>query len=601
MNLVAINFESVPLGEPLPFALRAASGALLAQKGFVVRNASELSEITGRGIQLCVDVDESGESYRAYVGRLQQMLMSETSLGELAAVKMSAPAAAPPPARNREERGPLDWSELQLRTTQVLPARVIKIIHDKKLDIKVQLGVWIQNGQDDLNKAEIVRGVKLANTYKDIVLAVSVGNETMVSWAFNPVTPALMGGYIKSVRDQITQPVTTNDNWAFFAKNTGEPNNPKSIVLAIDYVSMHTYPLADSIHSATKWNWKQAEVAANLRATAMMDAAIEAAKSDFSAVRSYLDGIGMTSLPIVIGETGWKSVASNNETSRAHPVNQKMFYERLNAWMSSATTSKPAVIFYFEAFDEPWKGSDDKWGLFNVERKAKYVIQDLYPSAIWETGTYAAADALYYIPTATNSTITASRYTVYSDVAVPGEAKTAVDPLWVGWESTPTAFSGSGPSGSAPEGSNIREITPAPKEWGWGMIAALVGSSDDLSSFAATGKLNFSIMTTYPGSIEVGFLTGTADESSAYDVYKVLTPGSYGYNNNGAWHQVSIPISDIIPSGGIGYEMDPTKSKLDLSKVTNPFVIADRYAKTGKPANTNSTVKIYIDNVYWSK
>ena len=59
MNLVAINFESVPLGEPLPFALRAANGALLAQKGFVVRNASELSEITGRGIQLCVDVDEA--------------------------------------------------------------------------------------------------------------------------------------------------------------------------------------------------------------------------------------------------------------------------------------------------------------------------------------------------------------------------------------------------------------------------------------------------------------------------------------------------------------------------------------------------------------
>ncbi len=122
MNLVAINFESVPLGEPLPFALRAANGALLAQKGFVVRSASDLSEITGRGIQLCVDVDESGESYRAYVGRLQQMLMSETSLGELAAVKMSGPAAAPPPARNREERGPLDWSELQLRMTQVLRA-----------------------------------------------------------------------------------------------------------------------------------------------------------------------------------------------------------------------------------------------------------------------------------------------------------------------------------------------------------------------------------------------------------------------------------------------------------------------------------------------
>lgn len=480
-------------------------------------------------------------------------------------------------------------------------ARVLKIIRDKKLDIKVQLGAWIANGQDDFNKAEIARAVALATTYKDIVLAVSVGNETMVSWAFNPVTPTLMAGYIKSVRDQITQPVTTDDNWAFFANYTGEPNNPKSIVLAIDFVAMHTYPLADSLYSATKWNWQQTEVAANLRATAMMDAAIAAAKSDFSAVRSYLDGIGMTNMPIVIGETGWKSVASHNETNRAHPVNQKMYFERLNAWMSSAATSKPAAIFYFEAFDEPWKGSDDKWGLFNVDRKAKYVIQDLYPSSIWESGTYLATDAVYYIPTATNSAITASRYTVYADVAVDGEAKTTMEPLWVGWDSPATAYSGSSASGSAPEGGNIREITPAPANWGWGLIAALVGSSDDLSGFAATGKLNFSIMTTYPGNIEVGFLTGSGTEGSAYDVYKVLAPGSYGYNNDGAWHHVSIPISDIIPSGGVAYGMDPTKSKLDLTKVTNPFVIADRYGKTGKPDNTNSTVKIYIDNVYWSK
>ena len=122
MNLVPINSESVPLGQPLPFALRSANGALLAQKGFVVSDAKALNDITGMGIQLSVDVDEAGDSYRAYVGRLQQRLMAETSLGELASVKMSAHAPAPAPARNREERGPLDWSELQLRVTQVLRA-----------------------------------------------------------------------------------------------------------------------------------------------------------------------------------------------------------------------------------------------------------------------------------------------------------------------------------------------------------------------------------------------------------------------------------------------------------------------------------------------
>ena len=46
---------------------------------------------------------------------------------------------------------------------------------------------------------------------------------------------------------------------------------------------------------------------------------------------------------------------------------------------------------------------------------------------------------------------------------------------------------------------------------------------------------------------------------------------------------------------------DANKSKLDLTKVTNPLVIADRYEKTGKANNTNDRTKIYIDNVYWSK
>jgi hypothetical protein len=46
---------------------------------------------------------------------------------------------------------------------------------------------------------------------------------------------------------------------------------------------------------------------------------------------------------------------------------------------------------------------------------------------------------------------------------------------------------------------------------------------------------------------------------------------------------------------------DPTKSKLDLSKVTNPLVIADRYSTTGKANNLNDRTKIYIDNVYWAK
>ncbi|TDM08908.1 MAG: hypothetical protein C4K60_05960 [Ideonella sp. MAG2] len=120
------------------------------------------------------------------------------------------------------------------------------------------------------------------------------------------------------------------------------------------------------------------------------------------------------------------------------------------------------------------------------------------------------------------------------------------------------------------------------------------------NNFATTGRLNFSIKTTYAGKLELGFLTGTTTAGSAYDVYLPISSGEYGYVNDGQWHEVSIPISAITPRGAMAFGMtDPTKSKLDLTKVTNPFVIADRYSVTGNGAG--ATTKIYIDKIYWSK
>lgn len=45
-------------------------------------------------------------------------------------------------------------------------------------------------------------------------------------------------------------------------------------------------------------------------------------------------------------------------------------------------------VVYFEAFDEPWKGSRDQlecekhWGLFYVDRSPKLVMKDIYSSTI---------------------------------------------------------------------------------------------------------------------------------------------------------------------------------------------------------------------------
>jgi exo-beta-1,3-glucanase (GH17 family) len=469
----------------------------------------------------------------------------------------------------------------------------LQVIRDNQLDIKVHLGAYVISGNDAFNQAEIARATVLANTYDDIVEAVSVGNETMVSWSFNKFTPTQIAAFLTSVRAGIKQPVTTDDNWAFWA------SAPAELLKTVDFVSLHTYSLLDTVSDPTSWDWQQTGVAANLRAAAMMDASIAKAKQDVAAAQTYLDGIGYTALPMVIGETGWKAVATGGETQRAHPVNQKMYFDRLAAWHASA--GGPVNIVWFEAFDEPWKGGDDGWGLFDVARKARYVVQSLTPQADWEAGTTTDADAVYFIPTVAARPVTADRYTVYAETVTPGEARPSSAWAWSAWQDGTTAVA-TEVSTTAAEGSKSLQITPTPLSWGWGMTVNFTTGAENLSNFQATGTLNFSIKTTYPGKVSVGFLTGTATGASLYDVYIPIASGDYGYVDDGAWHDVHIPISAITPHGAMAFGMtDPTKAKLDLTTVTNPFVINDTYAITGKADGSNITTPLLVDGIYWAK
>ncbi|MFN7724350.1 MAG: glycosyl hydrolase family 17 protein [Rubrivivax sp.] len=484
-------------------------------------------------------------------------------------------------------------------TSDMVARQTLEVIRDRKLDIKVQLGFYLNRGQEAGNQQEIARGVALAREFKDQVLALSVGNETMVSWSFNPIAPAEMARYIKQVRDLTTQPVTTDDNWAFFANADG------TVLDQIDFVAMHTYPLLDTVFNPGLWDWQQEAVPAERRAVAMMDAAIARAKFEYRAVRQALDSQGRRDLPIVVGETGWKATPAGGELNRAHPVNQKMFYDRLREWQREARTTGegPKTIYVFQAFDEPWKQGDDRWGLFNVARQARWVIQGQVPQALWEPGEYTLSQALYFAPTASNPPVTANRYTVYADATTPGEVRPAEAPVFNAWDSGATAAYPQLASAAAPgDAPNGIQITPQPKVWGWGLALGLPTTADDLSAFRASGTLNFSIRTTYPGTLEVGFLTGTAGSASLFDVYLPLSPGQYGYRNDGQWHQVSIPISAIIPFGAKAFDNSGSPTAvLDLTKVTNPFVIADRYGTTGKAQGSNITTVIEIDGVYWAK
>jgi hypothetical protein len=173
-----------------------------------------------------------------------------------------------------------------------------------------------------------------------------------------------------------------------------------------------------------------------------------------------------------------------------------------------------------------------------------------------------------------------------------GEAR-APAAQWFGFDSPPNAFVGEGNDATlAAEGARFMEIGPAPstavgKDYGWGALTVTVPPRVNLGQFQATGRLNFSIKTTYPGKLMFGF--GTAPVGAVFVVASNTNTDGYGYVNDGTWRKVSIPLSAFTAAGG----------KFDLTKVTNTLVVADIYEQTGNAKG--STTKVYIDAVYWSK
>lgn len=117
MNLVELNVSTIPFGKPLPFALRGVGGALLANKGYVIRSADDLRVLIARGQTLYVDTDESGDSYRAFLAQLQSLLLSDTPLKKIANLTLEQRAAK---ASETQDNSPPPWREWQLGLTQLL-------------------------------------------------------------------------------------------------------------------------------------------------------------------------------------------------------------------------------------------------------------------------------------------------------------------------------------------------------------------------------------------------------------------------------------------------------------------------------------------------
>ena len=271
---------------------------------------------------------------------------------------------------------------LRLFGADAVSTRIVTLANQNFPAMKVQLGIYLEgapaNCVDTVNQTQIVTAVGLANQYPSTVASVSVGNETSFA---NNLPVSCLASYVTTVKKNVAQPVTADDDYTFYAGLSGASEKPDAVLPLLDFVSYHSYPMS----TYNSWNWQQTSVASGpARAQAMMQAALAKAQSDFAQVAAYpytnsagtVTTIG-ASLPLVVGETGWKARQTNTasliETYAANPVNEKWFFDLLAGW-HAAGGSTPLTIFAFEGFDEAWKGVDDGWGLWDATRTPRYAL-----------------------------------------------------------------------------------------------------------------------------------------------------------------------------------------------------------------------------------
>lgn len=284
---------------------------------------------------------------------------------------------------------------------------------DPDFEMYVMLGAWIDcenaftaspnhEAEDTAkNAAEIERAVKLAQKYPDIVKIIAVGNEAMVKWAATYFVQAdVILKWVNHLQDlkkagELPQElwVTSSDNFASWGGGGGEYHTEdlEKLIRAVDYVSMHTYPMHDTHYNPDFWgiSTEEKELDELERIDRSIDRALAYAQTQYQNVAKYLENLGIDK-PIHIGETGWASSSNGHygpEGSKAtDEYKEALYYNKMRAW----TQEKNIACFFFEAFDENWKdaknpgGSENHFGLFTLDGQAKYVLWERVDQGVFE-------------------------------------------------------------------------------------------------------------------------------------------------------------------------------------------------------------------------
>ena len=238
---------------------------------------------------------------------------------------------------------------------------VLRVIQQNKLPFKVMLGVephgeisnpncpWGGLHSDEeiaLNKIknyeQLDRMAALCHKYPDLVLAASVGNESTSSWHSNLMDPSTIASHVRYLKARIQQPVTFCEGaYYWYTKNV-------EAAAEVDFICIHSYPL-----------WAKIPLAK----------ALDTNKFDYEQNVKAFPG-----KQILFTEFGWTTKSDDKMNQEdTNEIAQDVYLTQVEAWAKQ----NKIIMFLFEAFDEPWKGSNNPiepekhWGVYNVDRTPK--------------------------------------------------------------------------------------------------------------------------------------------------------------------------------------------------------------------------------------
>ncbi|MDP8220298.1 MAG: hypothetical protein P9X26_03060 [Candidatus Stygibacter frigidus] len=251
------------------------------------------------------------------------------------------------------------WNLIRVYNADDDTERILQVIKENNLPIKVILGIWLVNQDNDpaakeANIINALRCIELADKYPQIIAAVNAGNETQVFWSGHKMDSNDLIRYIRTLRLYTKIPVTTADDYNFWNKEES-----KAIADEIDFIITHIYPL---------WNGKT------------LDESIPWLDKTYNEISAFHNG-----KQVVLGEIGWATIYNPDKKGPGEQGTlikgevslqaQEKFLIQLDDWI----IKNHVTTFLFEAFDESWKGGGEASGANEIEKNWGVFYEDRTP------------------------------------------------------------------------------------------------------------------------------------------------------------------------------------------------------------------------------